>query len=669
MMKISARKLLSATTVELKEKLGGHFILLFEDGVELPTFDLEVVYSSYVWDLFRTYPLAPLTSKMFIQAILGGKPAGSGTHTKFLNKVLWHIHDHYHSIGLEVDMELMAQKVVDISNQIYNDGTLELPEEALTTDYLDYVELADYPPMVELLSKLDKPVVTEEDIDAANKAAQELIMKDPNISHNQLVQASRSGLVRMNQMLQCAVVRGFVYNVNDRIFAEPSLGNFGRGYKDWYSAFIDSRTISVSLNSSLKLLPDTEYGSRKLQIMDMSVETVYDTDCGSQEYLPWLLRPDRPGRKGDFGNWLGKYFLDEERNVVRELVASDTDLIGKTLQFRSPLGGCKHPDPHGICRVCYNSQAKVIPKHTNIGHASAAYLMQILVQLSLSTKHVINSASSKKITLPEGYFSYIRAGADGYSYTLAKQNKGKTVELIIHPSSIGDIAILGKTKNVTSLVPDQISEISFMKLKYTKGEEQEIMDVMVELEKRKASFTHQALSYIKETGFTRDDSGNYVFDFTNYPPGAAVLALPKQVFNTSDHAAAILTLIQGAATDRKKRASEDSLATYFHELYEMVNEKLDVSAHILEIIIYGAAVRNTDANDYRLPKAGTSAEMGILSKTVPGRSAGPAMAFERHAGFIFSTALFSSKNLSSHLFDVFVMPQETVLDRRRRGLR
>lgn len=668
-MLISARKLLSNSTADLKTKIGGRFTLQFEDGVEVETFDTEVIYSSYVWDMLRAYPLTPITSKLFIKAILDGKPAGSNTHTKFLNKVLWFIHDHYKSIGLEVDMEHLAQLVVNISNQIYNDGTLELPEEALTTDYLDYIELAEYPGMVEILSKLDKPNVNEEDIDAANKAAQEMILKDPGISHNQLVQAARSGLVRMNQMLQCAVVRGFVYNVNDRIFAEPSLGNFGRGYKDWYSAFIDSRTISVSLNSSMKLLPDTEYGSRKLQIMDMSVETVYDTDCGSQEYLPWLIRPDRPGRKGDFINWLGKYFLDEEKSVVRELTQADTHLIGKTLMFRSSLAGCRHPDPHGICRVCYNSQAKVIPKHTNIGHASAAYLMQILVQLSLSTKHVINSASSRKITLSDGYSPYIRVGNDGYSYTLTKQNKGKIVELVVHHSSIGDIAILGKTKNVTSLVPDQISEISFLKLKYTKGEEQEVMDVMVELEKRKASFTHQALSYIKETGFTRDREGNYVFDFTNFPPGQAFLALPKQVFNTSDHAAAILTLIQGAATDRKKRASENSLATYFHELYEMVNEKLDVSAHILEVIVYGASVRSSDNNDYRLPKEGTSAEMGILSKTIPGRSAGPAMAFERHAGFIFSTALFSPKNLSSHLFDVFVMPQETVLDRKRRGLK
>lgn len=669
MMKLSARKLLEASTEELKQSLGGEFIIVFEDGVEVQTFDTETVYSSYVWDMLRAYPLAPITSKLYIKAITGGKPAGANTHTKFLTKVLWHIHDHYQKLGMEVDMEKLSMMVVEISNKIYNDGTLELPEEALTTDYLDYIELANYPPMAEILQKLDKPDVREEDIDTANRSAQELILKDPNIAHNQLVQAARSGLVRMNQMLQCTVVRGFVYDVNDRIFAKPSLGNFGRGYKDWYSAFIDSRTISVSLNSSLRLLPDTEYGSRKLQILDMAVETVYDTDCGSTEYMPYLIRPDRPGRKGDFNNWLGKYFLDEDQGVVRELTASDTHLIGKTLQFRSVLTGCKHPDPHGLCRVCFSSQAKVIPKHTNIGHAAAAYLMQILVQLSLSTKHVINSASSKKISLSEGYQSYLRVGADGYSYTLTRQPKGTVVELVVHPGNIGDIAILGKTNNVLNLVPDQISEISTLKLKYTKGGEVEIIPAMVELEKRKASFTHQALSYIKSNGFTRDADGNYVFDFTGFPPGQAFLALPKQVFNTSDHAAAILSLIQGAEKDRKKRSSEDSLMTYFHELYEMVNEKLEVSAHILEIIVYGAAVRNSEEGDYRLPKAGTSSEMGILSKTVPGRSAGPAMAFERHAGFIFSTALFSSKNLSSHLFDVFVMPQETVMDRQKRGLR
>lgn len=675
MEKLSARKLLGASTQMLKQGLAGRFTVLFEDGVEVETNDTEVIYSSYVWDLIRAYPLTPITSKLFLPAILGGKPAGDGTHTKFFNKVIWAIHDHYDMLKLPLDMEHLAYLEMEGANNIYNDGTLELGSKALTTDYLDYIELSDYPPMAKILATLEKDDVTDVDIDAANRAAQALIMNDPGISHNQLIKAARSGLVRMNQMLQCTVVRGFVTNLQDRIFAEPSLGNFGRGYRDWYSAFTDSCTIGIALNSSLKLLPDTEYGSRKLQIMDMVVETVYDVDCGSQEYISWRIAPDRVVdgrvvRKSDFGNWCGKYFLDEETNQVRELTHHDTHLIGKTLQFRSSLAGCRHPDKHGICRVCFSSQAKIIPKHTNIGHAAAAYLMQILVQLSLSQKHVINSASASKVRIAEGYAPYIKASSDGYGYVLQRAPKGHQTHLVVHASNIGDIAILGKTKNVTNLVPDQISEIGTLKLKYINAEDDgEMIDIPVELEKRKASFTHQALNYIKANGFTRDNSGNYIFDFSNFPAGQPFLALPKRVFNTSDHAAAILSLIQGAEKDRKRRSSENSLMTFFQELYEMVNEKLEVSAHILEIIIYGGSVRDSEEGDFRLPRAGTPAEMGILSKTVPGRSAGPAMAFERHAGFVFSTALFMPKNLSSHLFDVFVMPQETVLDRQRRGLR
>lgn len=669
--KYNARKMLARSTLELKEMLAGSFTLVFDDGSEVATNDVETIYSSYFWDIIRKYPFTPLLADMHVGKVINGGLAGSGTHLKLFSPIAWGVLDAAEAQNLTLDKVALADDLGRMiyvqTNELYNYACVELEKHVVSTDLLDYVHLLKHPLIAPVLKAMEP---NEDSITLTYTVISDLIMKAPELSNNPLVISARSGMVKMNQLLQCLVARGFVTDIDSLIFPEPSMGAFATGYADFYSFLVDTRTASKSLFFSAKLLRDTEYKSRKMQILCMSVETLYPGDCGSTHFLPWKLRPpayDENGkmtRKSDLDHWVGKYFLDEETGGIRELKPTDGKYLGKMLRFRSVLAGCQHPDPHGVCMTCFGAMGKVVPENTNIGHLVAAALMQVLSQSILSVKHIDSSSSSAPIKLSEFYKHWLAASPDGKGYFLSKEMHGKKIELVVHPDEVSNLSSINTTTEIESLVIDQISEITTATIRL--DGENTALEFMTD--KRKASFTHEALRFIKTTGWNHDANGNYVFDLTAWPNTVSLMELPQRHFNTADHAEEITKLIQGSSDDKTNRKQDGSVFTYFYELYELVNNRLDVPAVILEHIIYGASIRSAENDDFRLPRAGTSRQMGLTSTTVPWRSMGAGIGFERHIKAIFSPYIFDGEKRSSHLFDAMVMPKEAVEDRNRRGL-
>lgn len=669
--KFSARKMLARTTEELKKMLQGEFTLVFDDGIEIDTNDVETHYSSYFWDIIRKYSFTPLTAAMHVGKVIKGGLAGSNTHLQLFSPIAWGVLDAADAQNLAIDRKVLADElglmIYQQTNALYNMACVELERNVVSTDILDYVNLLGHPLVKPVLAAMQP---NEDSITQTYATISDLIMKAPELANNPLVISARSGMVKMNQLLQCLVARGFVTDIDSLIFPEPAMGSFATGYADFYSFLVDTRTASKSLFFSAKLLRDTEYKSRKLQILCMSVETLYPGDCGSTHYLPWKLRGpayDENGkmtRRSDLDHWVGKYFLDEETGGIRELKPTDEKYLGQMLRFRSTLAGCQHPDPHGMCMTCFGAMGKVIPENTNIGHMLAAALMQVLSQAILSVKHIDSSSSSAPIKLSELYKQWLAASPDGKGYFLAKGMKGKSVKLSVSADEVSNLSSINTTAELESLVIDQISEITSATFLLEDG------NVPLEFmsDKRKASFTHDALYFIKETGWTHDDYGNYIFDLTDWPNEVSLMELPQRHFNTADHAEEITKLIQGSSDDKTNRKQDGSVFSYFYELYELVNNRLDVPAVILEHIIYGASIRSAENDDYRLPRAGTQRQMGLTSTTVPSRSMGAGIGFERHIKAIFSPMIFDGEKRSSHLFDAMVLPKEAVEDRNRRGL-
>lgn len=670
----NARKMLGVENKDLQTRLSGNFKLLFDDGVTLVTNAQETKYSSFVWDILREFPHAPLTSRFHLNSLLATKPLNAGTLNELCSRVIFEgVIDTYTAKGLEFDDDRLGELYYIKTNELYNYSVNFLRPFMTSLDIMSYYKLLNYPPMKALLDSVDG---TEETIAEGYKSFTKMVMEDPNIQDNEVCISARSGLVRMNQLQQCLFLRGFATDIDSLVFGEAAMGNFAQGYADFYSLFIDSRTAAKALYYSARLLRNTEYKSRKMQILDMSVETIHRYDCGSDKYIHWLIRDterDDNGkvtRKADARYWLGKYFLDEELGKVREFRKEDEGTyIGKILKFRSPLAGCKVQDDHGVCYVCWSSQGRLIPKHTNIGHAVAAALMQILSQSILSVKHIDASSSSSRIALSAIMQEYFTTTADGKSYMFTPSLAGKQKILYFLPEEVSNLATISTTSDMSNLALDQISQITNATLVTDVGIAAGLpTPVGFVQEKRKAFFTADALAYIKMKGWMTEEARVRI-DFSDWPMDAPVMTLPQRHYNMADHADAITRLIQGRNDDNSTHKNDGSPFNYFEQLYELVNSRLDVDAAILEMIIYGASIRDGDIGDYRLPKYGTSSQMGVTSTTVPGRSTGLTISFEYHKRNIFSAQGFNPTFASDEVFDVTIKPQETVKDRHKRGLR
>lgn len=677
----SARKLLSASTEQLRTKAKGTFLVLFEDDKEVKMTAEQLVVTSYFWDIHRELPWLPIVSKHCLPSVLKGKLMESSTHRKFFEQLFWYVHDQAIEKGIPFDpgfVDRLNELVYRKSNEIYNYACTNLERFAGSTDIEDYIELLTYPPMAAIVDNIEP---SEDGISSAYQRAQDVIMNDPNLANNPLVVSARAGIVKMSQLLQCTVVRGYVTDIDSKIFPKPSMGNFVRGFADYYSLLIDTRTAAKSLHFSASLLRMTEYNSRKLQILCQSIQNLHLTDCGSQHYMSFKLQPDKFDeagnlvRKNDLMRFAGKYFLDEETNQVRELTPNDSKYLGRVLKFRSPLAGCAHPDPHGVCKVCFGAMAVIVPEHTNIGYMLAAALMQILAQSILSNKHVDKSSNASRALLTPHQARYLEVDESGMSYRFNRNIIGKEIFLTISEDQMSAIASLQTTEQFENVSPSHFSDLNHTMLRVSEKDSMDgIEQVPLDLsnEKRNAFFTREALMYIKQAGWVRADR-NIVIDFSGWDNRKPFASLPRRHFNNADHAKEIADLIQGSSSKKEdihRRKQDGSPTDYFADLYNIVNSRLDVPAVIIEHIIYGASIRNSAADDYRLPKAGTGREMGLSNKTVHRRGAGPGMGFEDHVRELFVTTKgFKPDMVSSHPMDVFVMPREAVADAKRRGLR
>lgn len=76
------------------------------------------------------------------------------------------------------------------------------------------------------------------------------------------------------------------------------------------------------------------------------------------------------------------YVLDKDK---------DTNLIGQTLLFRSPITCASYAHGHGICRKCYGN-LYFVNKDINPGKIAAELLSSIYTQMLLSAKHLLESS-------------------------------------------------------------------------------------------------------------------------------------------------------------------------------------------------------------------------------------------------------------------------------------
>ena len=668
--KYSARKLLSIPTTEIARIFKGKFILVFDDG-ELMTSARETVYSSIFWDFHRMVPEMPMLKSHHVRNCLGEfavdgidwktqKYYNSKMHNEVGKHVYWHAHairnkDRPHRF----DKELNKQYFQTINN-VYN-FLAGLNGYELSFNDREYLDIRFHPFVDAAQKRLTRDPKVISDI---TKEVLNFVKTSSDFDNNSLAKSVRAGLVREMQFMQCILVRGYVEDIDNNIFEEPILHGFLDGLSQ-FENFIESRAASKSLLYNKKVIQFVEYFSRTLQLQAMIVKNLHKGDCGSNSYFRWSVRPalfdsisGRGIRDCDLKNLQGKYYkLNYDDTELKIVGANDNHLVGQTILLRSPIAGCKHPDPHGICSVCFSSLASSYDEH-NLGEQCAAEIAAGQTQNVLSQKHAQSSSVADPIIIDDENRMVFSTNETKDSYILNDQMIGKDFHIILAKAECPGFIDLDYVTNVEEIGSiTHATELTSVTFVIRSDDFEDRYTVPVSMASRRSSLSLEMLDYIKQNRpVIKDD--NYIIDMKNWRSKAPFATLPLSQESPYVRAARIQSLVLGDAKNSNDRDTSEAPRALTQKLFDLLNANLSIGLPLIEVVVYSLMVRNTTGNDYFLPKEGDRMGLGVNSRVMSKRSFGGLMAMEDHARVILDPESYSDQARLDHTYDVMLKPQE-----------
>ena len=672
--RFSARKMIGFSPDQLASLLKGRFFLVFDDG-ELFTTARETIYSSIFWIFHQQNPSMPMKKSHHVRNYLGTfepedrewktqKYYNSKSHIDIGNAVYWDAHEVRNTDKPHRFDKPLCLLLYQTVNAVYN-FLASLDGYELSFNDKDYLQIR-FHPFVDAAQKALTPnpkVISEKSREVLN-----FVKTSPDFDNNPLAKAVRSGLVRELQFMQCVFVRGFIEDNDGHIFEEPILRGFIDGLSQ-FENFIESRAASKSLLYNKKVIQFVEYFSRTLQIQAMTVKNLHKGDCGSTSYLRWQIEPavfdhatGRVLKDCDLVNMEGKFYkLNPEDKELRVLSKKDTHLIGKSIFMRSPIAGCRHPDPHGICSYCFGELAPSYDEH-NLGMQCGADAGEQQTQGVLSQKHAQSSSIADPIVIDDSNKHIFKTNEEKDSYIIVDSLIGKDFYIILNKAECPGFIDLDFIKSVDEISSiSHMSEITCVTFVIRNKEFEDQYTVEVCLGSRRSSLSKQMLAYVKENKPVIKDN-TYVINMKNWKGGAPFSILPLAQESPYIRAAKIQSLVLGDSKNLNSRDTPDAPKELLHKLYTLLNTGQNVNIALVEVIVYSLSIKNTMLNDYFLPKEGDRMGLGINSKVMAMRSLGGLMALEDHAKVILDVESYEDKPRLDHSFDVLLKPQEHVLN-------
>jgi hypothetical protein len=361
--RIHARTVLALDLNKVWSSLAGNFDLVFDNGDVIHTNHKETIYTRYFWEFFKAYPAVVITKKHHVSAVLRGSRLSMKTHMQLIENILWDCADY---LALTNNMNEMVERrfelaklAYSITNQHYNDFTVNLEEYVTSLNILDFLEVFDHPDLVQAYREGSPD---EQTIRNIYGVIDDILQGDVSLLNNNISKLHRSSLISKKQAEQCLGPRGYVTNAANYRYGVPVMRGYFQTIRSQRDIQIESGTLTKALDATKGQLQQTEYFSRKLRLQGMGVERLHYEDCGSTRYLNHTIRGKTEDSPGDLGIFEGKYYVDEaDNNKLKAIGKTDYFLIGKKLNIRTALA-CSHTDPNGVCSVCYGMMSELIPR-------------------------------------------------------------------------------------------------------------------------------------------------------------------------------------------------------------------------------------------------------------------------------------------------------------------
>lgn len=639
-LKTSAKEISAMPIQQVWALPEGTYDVMFDDGVILPTRKTHIVFNRYCWELFTLFPNTPIPSSCDANTVIGKGFFSATTHIELLETIFKHICK-VNGLRVYSSKEPLLRMCYVITNRIFNEIVHNAGEYVGTIDATDFTGIITDKAIINIHDNLK---ATPESVEHAYKEIRQYISDADN--SNRFVNAYRSKAINENQANQCIGPRGFVTDLDRSVFRQPILSGFIRGLDTLYELLTESRTAAKSLNANDTHIRTSEYASRRIQLLSMSVTGVDTVDCGSTEYMDLLVTPVV------LENITGTYYLKDD-GTLDVITGHEDHLIDKIIKIRTALG-CKCKNPHHICTTCLGEVANNFRENSNLGYTMVAFLMEKLTQSILSTKHLTHSVKKSIIRLLGLAVKYFHADGDNNLY-FNKEIDLTGLELILPNNKLGKLVDVLNLPH-TNIALNKIGELEVISIRDTKHKTPTIDIVDISYKDRLSIITKPLLEYIKSNTLTSDSRGNFVIPLDKFDK-------TKPIFNNPLKETNIISFVNRLAS--MIETSKDKTGDPYEKLTTLFNTVIDqfkCNIAVLSVIVYSITTRDSANGDYRHGRVAGISKCESKVALFRNRSISQLLVFEEQAKELLNSPeiIFSNIHRQDHPCDVLFSPGELV---------
>jgi len=641
-MHLNARQILNTPKEKIWDIKKDTYNVVYEDNIAHKENYKSIIFNRYCWELFTLYPNTPITNECTVQLFLNKEYYNSDTHIKLLNKIFNHIVT-YNGLETYTEKEPLLKKVYEIVNDIYNNIVLRVSEYMTAIDAVDFVEVVKDPVIKTIHSNIKN---TPDSVENAYKQIKNYLVNSENKS-NRFIHAYKSKSINENQANQCIGPRGFVTDLDRTVFMQPILNGFISGMGNLFELIAESRTAAKALYASNKQIKDSEYASRRIQLLTMVVENIIKGDCGSNEYFEITITDE------NLENLKGKYYLNEETGKIDYIKAEDTHLINKRLKLRTSLG-CKLPDKTKICSTCLGKTFENIKENSNLGYTATAYLFEKMSQSILSTKHLTSSVKGNQIKLDESAAKFFYVD-DNYNLYFKDDVSLKNVVMKINNERLNKLIDVINL-DTTNISLSKIGEIDRFTIIKTLPNDKEVeYPISIGYNDRYFIITREFLEFIKNNKVSTDSKGNFIIPLDNFDKESPVFHSPLKEVNVITYVNIISRIIE--TTNAKLK--DNNPYVKLDKLFQVVIERFKCNLSILEIIVYGTTIYDKKNHIYYLGRNSQNKESVNRNYIFRKRSVAQLLLFQEQLDAMLRhpTVMFTNYYRQNHPMDVLFTPQ------------
>lgn len=634
------------------------FDLAFDDGIVLPVYRAETIFTSCFWQILDPYPNVLIRQHHHLSTILKGKPPNANSHLQLCSSLVKSAIEEA-PIRDAIGRERLLSRVhatISYANEI---GIKMSEEHVMSLDILDFIYAAHYPAIRKLR---DEAMEHAFKIPYAYQECIRILETDPYFDRNGLAQAVRAKMVKPNQVVQCILFPGYMAEVDGVKFPDAVWSNYVEGLRTLPDFAKDSRKASKSYYYSESALQDSEYTARKFRLFAMTVERVVPGDCGSTEHVSWLVQgkvTDQMGTTvygGDLPLMVGKHYLKEDGSYGT-IEGDEKHLEGTIIQIRSPLT-CRESNPHHVCEKCVGQLAQNISRFANIGHLASVTITKELTQSILSIKHVNTSSTSAAIVLNDYQKKYLNTGTHGVAYYLNGTFRNQSPKLKVSKEEVHSLLDLGHIEELTKISPTQISSVSGIRINHTHNGQTLEVFLPTTAGNKNALLSRELLIYLKNYGWSVDESGLFVFDLKHWNFKDPILITENREESFADLAKQVESTILSSNGANKKGLGLETATFLLQDVFSLMNSKFKVNLLAFEIIIYALMVRSTE--NYTMARNAPVPAVGQADRITRHRSLGAALAYESMDDTLTNPLSFYKGARPDSPLDVFIAPQDVL---------